>query len=90
MLPEKHYINRVLWIMHERNDYSIEYKELLAILENSEKCKYLDTVAWVYKDNGNTKKAIEIYKEKILPRVKKSGGSYQEYQKYFNRIKSNN
>jgi len=76
------YLNAVLWNMHELGIYSNNYMHFLKKLEKSNKCLALDTVAWVYKDNGQKDKAIKIYKNRILPAVKAKGGNVQEYQNY--------
>lgn len=67
-------VNSYLWHMHETK-YTKNYKFYLKWQENSiDKSGYddislLDTIAWVYKDHGNKKKAIEIYETRILPWV---------------------
>ncbi len=75
-------INAVLRNMHKKKIYSTNYSDLLEKLEKSNDYMHLDTVAWVYKDNGDKNKAIIIYKERVLPAVKKEGGDIQKYEKY--------
>ncbi len=84
---EEYYLNKVLWNMHETELYSPNYRSLLAVLEKTNDYGRLDTVAWVYKDNGDTEKAIKLYEERILPAVKNSGGDIEKYKRYFNEIK---
>jgi hypothetical protein len=68
-------VNLYLWHMHENKNYTQNYKFYLKWQENSisksgyDDISMLDTIAWVYKDNGNKKKAIEIYETRILPWV---------------------
>ena len=65
-----------LWAMHEKGIYDEDYKFYLDYLEDYldklgyDNIHHLDTVAWVYRDNGNKSKAIAIYKNRILPWVK--------------------
>jgi len=67
-------VNAYLWHMHETK-YTKNYKFYLKWQENSiaksgyDDINFLDTIAWVYKDNGNKKKAIEIYETRIVPWV---------------------
>jgi len=67
-------VNAYLWHMHETK-YTKNYKFYLKWLENSIKksgyddINLIDTIAWVYKDNGNQKRAIELYETRILPWV---------------------
>ena len=68
-------VNLYLWHMHTNKNYTQNYKFYLKWQENSitksgyDDIGFLDTIAWVYKDNGNKKKAIEIYETRILPWV---------------------
>lgn len=62
-------VNEYLSAMHESGKYEEGYKFYLEYLEQAEHINYLDTVAKVYNDNGNKKKAIEIYEKRILPWV---------------------
>ncbi len=68
-------VNSYLWHMHETKNYTQNYEFYLKWQENSilksgyDNISLLDTIAWVYKDNGNKKKAIEIYETRILPWV---------------------
>ncbi len=84
---EEGYLNKVLRNMHKMKQYSPDYKQLLTKLEQTNHAAYLYTVAWVYKDNGDTEKAIKLYEERILPAVKKSGGDIEKYKRYFKEIK---
>lgn len=62
-------VNQYLWDMHKANKLEEGYKFYLNYLEQSEDINYLDTVAHIYNDSGNKKKAIEIYEKRILPWV---------------------
>lgn len=71
-------VNDYLWNMHQMKvargeKYEEGYAFYLKYLEQSEDVDYLDTVAQVYNDNGNKKKAIEIYEKRILPWVALDG-----------------
>jgi hypothetical protein len=80
-------VNTYLWNMHETGKYTKDYKFYLKYLEKSDDIIKLDTVAWVYKDNGNKKKAIEIYKTRIIPWIKIEEPEIQEkYEIYFKKI----
>ncbi len=85
-------LNKLLWEMHESEEYQIGYEKKLQDLEDfSTKAKYLmflGTVAWVYKDNGNRKRAIEIYTELILPEAKKKWGlsTQNKYKNFYKEI----
>ena len=88
-------INTYLWHLHEKKSYDESYKVYLDILEKHiEKSQYddlrrLDTIAWVYKDNGNQEKAVEIYETRILPWVKikfKSRSFRNKYEKNYKKI----
>ncbi len=80
-------LNTYLWKMHESGKYTKDYKFYLKHLEKSDDIGDLDTVAWVYKDNGNKKKAIEIYKTRILPWIKIEDSKTQaKYKRYFQEI----
>ncbi len=60
-------VNTYLWDMHKEGKLEDGYQFYLQYLEKSDNLDYLDTVAWIYYDSGNKKKAIEIYKKRILP-----------------------
>jgi len=68
-------VNLYLWHMHETKKYTKNYLFYLKWQENSiaksgyDDINFLDTIAWVYKDHNNKKKAIEIYQTRILPWV---------------------
>lgn len=62
-------VNQYLWDMHKANKLEEGYQFYLNYLEQSEDINYLDTVAHIYNDSGNKKKAIEIYEKRILPWV---------------------
>ena len=49
---------------------------------------HLDTIARVYKDNGNKEKAITIYQKRILPVIMKKGDKKKidKYNNYFDEI----
>lgn len=76
-------LERMLWIMHRNKNYSEDYKYILKAFEdeNLKNLSYLDTLARVYKDNGDKEKAIEIYKNKILPK-----SNDEKWIKYFKKI----
>ncbi len=81
-------INSPLWQMHELKIYAKDYQKMLSQLEKTDDIEYLDTVAWVYKDHGNTAKAVKIYEERILPVARGEGGeALQKYLKYYEKIK---
>ena len=83
-------INTYLWDMHERRKYDKGYKYYLKYLEiHTEDIAYLDTVANVYLDNNNKKKALEIYKKRILPWIVLEDRERQKkYKGYYNKIKN--
>lgn len=70
---EIEYMNYVLLNMHKKNFYAENYREFLAKLEKSDDPNCLNTVAWVYKDNGDKKKGISIYENRLMPMLKKMG-----------------
>ncbi len=91
-------VNSYLWHMHENKKYTQNYKFYLKWQENSiaksgyDDISFLDTIAWVYKDNGNRKKAIEIYETRILPWVdiwfKDNKKAFRDkWKKYYKDIK---
>lgn len=63
-------VNTLLWEMH-RTNYEQNYKTYLSYLENSREYKeniyFPDTVAFVYLDHGDHKKALDIYEKDIIP-----------------------
>ncbi len=64
-------INSTLWKMHKEKQYMNFYKILLKKFEKKVKdINHLDTLAWVYADNNNSQKALEIYEKRILPFIK--------------------
>ncbi len=95
-------VNSYLWHMHETKKYTKNYKFYLKWLENSinksgyDDISLLDTIAWVYKDHGNKKKAIQIYETRILPWVDiwfendkqgKNKAFRNKWKKYYEAIK---
>lgn len=75
--------------MHESGKYIKTYKFFLDRLEqNTSDPELLDTVAWVYLDNGNQENAIKIYKEKVLPAINKTGDKdkIKKYEAFFKKI----
>lgn len=62
-------VNTYLWKMHENKKLEEGYEFYLKYLEQSDNISHLDTVAHIYNDSGNKKKAIEIYEKRILPWV---------------------
>jgi hypothetical protein len=71
--------NTYLWEMHKNKKYAGDYKEALNYLENnSNNIKDLDTVAWVYKDNGQINKARNIYEKRIIPQLDNYGNAEKE------------
>ena len=80
-------VNTYLWKMHKIGKYSKDYTFFLKYLEQSDDINDLDTVAWVYKDNGNKQKAIEIYKQRILPWLKIESPKIQnKFKRHFQEI----
>jgi len=85
-------INSRLWVMHLTNKYSKNYKKLLEKFKPKiTDIDYFDTLAWVYSDNNNSKKALNIYEEKILPILNKDinhsvifDDNYQKLQSIYN------
>lgn len=84
------YANSVLWNMHESGTYSPDSAALLAILEKTKDPAALDTVAWVYKDSGDTQKAVDIYENRLLPILRDSGNlnELKKYQGYLEKIRA--
>jgi len=89
-------VNNYLWHMHEIGKYDKSYKFYLTWLEKYlessgfDDINYLDTIARVYKDNGNKKKAIYIYETRIIPWVEleyKDKKFQQKWKKYYDGIK---
>lgn len=72
-------INSYIWDMHQAKKYNEDYLYYTEILTGSSDIDHLDTAAWAYYDNGNAKKAIEIYENKILPWLK-----FESYSKRTN------
>lgn len=82
-------INSYLWSMHKRGEYEEGYQFYLQYLEQAEDVDYLDTVAKVYNDNGNKKKALEIYEKRILPWVALEGDRKKtKFRGYYDVIKN--
>ena len=83
-------VNQYLWHMHEAGKYTKGYQFYLKYLEdNTENIVQLDTVAQVYLDTGNKKKALEIYEKRILPWIViENSAKRAEYQGYYNKIKN--
>ena len=79
---DKKYLNSYLWNSHLLKEYSKNYETLInSMIEQKPKLVEWDTIAWVYKDNGNKKKAIEIYKTKILAK-----SNDKKWKQYFKEI----
>lgn len=79
--------NQYLWDMHKANKLEEGYKFYLNYLEQSEDINYLDTVAKIYNDSGNKKKAIEIYEKRILPWVAlEDEATKAEFKEYYEEI----
>ncbi|MCI5164650.1 MAG: hypothetical protein D3903_00830 [Candidatus Electrothrix sp. GM3_4] len=82
-------VSSYLWDMHEKGVYEEGYKFYLDYLEQTEDISYLDTVAHVYNDNGDKKKAIEIYEKRILPWVALEGETTKaKFRGYYDEIKN--
>ena len=82
-------VNTYLWNMHKKHKYNNDYEVYAKYLEKSNKLDHLDTVAYVYYDHNNTKKAIEIYEQRILPwlkfeKKKKIRNFEKNYKKFTN------
>ena len=81
-------INNKLWKMHKDNKYKKFYKILLSKFEvKAKNLNYLDTIAWVYADNNNTKKALKIYENRILPFLNESENNSSEFKRSYNKLK---
>lgn len=81
-------INNKLWEMHIEKRYSPLYKKLIEKFESKIKhIEYLDTLAWVYSDNNNSKKALKIYEQKILPLLKKDNNESILFQSNYKELK---
>lgn len=82
-------VSSYLWEMHKSGKYEEGYKFYLDYLEQTEDISYLDTVAHVYNDNGNKRKALEIYEKRILPWVALEGESTKaKFRGYYDEIKN--
>lgn len=54
--------------MHSETLYVAGFEELLGRLEREAGAAHMqDTVAWVYADQGDISRAVEIYKARVLP-----------------------
>lgn len=60
-------INGYLWDMHTKKKYDAQYVYYLTELEKSSDINYQDTLAWVYYDNNDSQKAVEIYEKHVMP-----------------------
>ena len=82
-------INAYLWNMHEKQHYDEGYNYYLEYLEkHTENISWLDTVAIVYLDNKNKKKALEIYRKRILPWIILEDKKTQnKFKRYYENIK---
>ncbi len=75
-------LNQELWHMHKKNKYTNNAMKLVKELEKkSSDIGQLDTVAWVYMDNGYAEKAIDLYKTRILPKCSDECEKFQGYYK---------
>lgn len=82
-------VNEYLRNMHFDNKYEKGYEFYLEYLEHSENLFHLATVAYVYNDHGNKKKAIEVYEKRILPWVALEGeGMKTRFRGYYDEIKN--
>ena len=69
-------VNSFLWHQHKTNSYDestafyVKWQEMQIEASGYDDINLWDTLAWVYKDNGDKKRAIEIYKTRIMPWVK--------------------
>ncbi len=82
-------VNDYLWSMHQRGKYAEDYSFFLEYLEQSEEIRHLDTVAQVYNDNGDNKKAIKIYEKRILPWLSiENEKTAREYKEYYEKLKN--
>lgn len=85
--------NSLLWYMHKNRAYRADYQNFLTQLEKiaykNKTVNQLVTIAWVYRDQGNKKKAIEIYEKIIIPESKNRGDKevLDKYLAYFEEIK---
>ena len=60
-------INSYLWDMHKAKKYDTQYIYYSKELEKSSDIDYQDTLAWVYYDNNDSQKAVEIYEKHVMP-----------------------
>jgi hypothetical protein len=61
-------INSILWAMHTNVRYVPGFEQLNERLAREAGQPHMqDTVAWVCADNGQVERAIQIYKERVLP-----------------------
>jgi len=84
-------INAYLWDMHEAKKYNEIYEYYVKELEQSTNISYQDTIAWVYYDNNNSQKAIEVYEKKVMPWLrfekKKKRKSFERTYRKFTGLK---
>jgi tetratricopeptide (TPR) repeat protein len=82
-------VNDYLWSMHQRGKYAEDYSFFLEYLEQSEDIRHLNTVAQVYNDNGDHKKAIKIYEKRILPWLSiENERIAREYKELYEKLKN--
>ncbi|MFT5129467.1 MAG: hypothetical protein ACI8W8_003089 [Rhodothermales bacterium] len=61
-------INSLLWRMHTQDRYVPGFEELRTRLGREAGSPHMqDTVAWIYADEGDITRAVEIYKSRVLP-----------------------
>ena len=82
-------LNSYLWNMHKSGKYDKNYRYYLKYLEtHTENISYLDTVAQVYLDKGNKKKALAVYEKRILPwLVIEDQRTQDDFRNYYKKIK---
>lgn len=83
------HLNHFLWKMFEADSYPENIYEFLLLLEKSNDPGHLDTAANIYKAQGDKQKAIELYKNRIIPAIYKANNANEikEYKQYFKDIK---
>jgi hypothetical protein len=84
-------LSNLLWNIRlkQRQAAIPEMANLLRKLEhNASKYNEWGTVAWIYKDFGNTTKAVEIYRDKVIPQtIGLKENERRVWQQYFEEIK---
>ena len=84
-------LSNLLWNIRQKQRQAAipEMIDLLRKLErNASRYNEWGTVAWIYKDFGDTTKAVEIYRDKVIPQtVGLKENERRVWQQYFEEIK---